>query len=126
MKGFTLIETIMSIVIIGIAFLGLVAVFTGVFTNAVRDEVMTVSTMLAKGEMERVMRLDFSDVDDENRDSPANFGGDFTNYSWQVRVDAVPTSIATDPSMTNYKQVEARVTNAMVGDISLKTIVTNN
>jgi len=125
MKGFTLIETVISIVVIGIISLGLVAVLTGVFTNAVRDEAMTVATMLAKGEMERVTRLDFVDVVDENRDDPENFGGNFSNYSWQVRVDAVPEDIAEDAEMENYKQVEVRVTNTMIGDISLKTIVTN-
>ena len=125
MKGFTLIETVMSIVVIGIAFLGLLAVVTAVFTNAAHDEVMTIATELAKGEMERVTNLAFANVVDENRDSPAAFSGNFSNYSWQVRVDAVPTAIATDPTMANYKQVEVRITNAIVGDVSLKTIVTN-
>lgn len=126
MKGFTLIETIIAIMVIGVAFLGLVAVFTGVFTNAARDEVMSIATMLAKGETERVSGLSFANVADENRDSPVAFTGNFTNYSWQVRVDAVPVAIASDPTMANYKQVEARITNAIIGDVSLKTIVTNN
>ncbi len=125
MKGFTLVETLISIVVIGIAFLGLAAVFTGVFTNAVRDEGMTIATMLAKGEMERVIGLSFSEVDDEHRDDPVTFGGDFSNYFWQVRIDAVPETIAVNPEKTEYKQVEVRVTNAIVGDISLKTIITN-
>lgn len=125
MKGFTLIETIISIVIIGIISLGLIAVFTGVFTNATRDEAVIIALNLAKGEMERVIRLDFVDIVDENKDSPANFGGNFSNYSWQVRVDPVPEDIADDEEMTYYKQVEARVTNVIAGDISLKTIVTN-
>ncbi len=125
MKGFTLIETIIAIVVIGIAFLGLLAVVTGVFTNATHDEVMAIATMLAKGEMERVSGLTFLNVVDENRDAPASFTGNFSNYSWQVRVDAVPAAIATDPGMTNYKQVEARITNVIAGDLSLKTIVTN-
>jgi len=125
-KGFTLIETVIGIVVIGIIALGLFATFTGVFTNAVRDEVVTVATSLAKGEMERVTRLSFASVVDQNRGTPVSFGGNFTNYSWQIRVDAVPVGIANDPGMTNYKQVESRVTNAFVGDISLKTIVTNN
>ena len=125
MKGFTLIETIIAIVVIGIAFLGLVSVVTGVFTNAMHDEVMGIATMLAKGEMERVSGLTFANVVDENRDAPASFTGNFSNYSWQVRVDAVPAAIATDPGMTNYKQVEARITSVIAGDLSLKMIATN-
>jgi len=125
MKGFTLIETIMAILVLSIAFLGLVAVVIGVFTNATHDEAMTIATMLAKGEMERVMGLSFANVDDENEDSPVAFTGNFSNYSWEVIVSAVPVAIASDPTMTNYKQVEAMVTNAIAGDINLKTIVTN-
>lgn len=126
MKGFTLIETVIGIVVLGIIALGLFATFTGVFTNAARDEVVTIATSLAKGELERVGRLSFASVVDQNRDSPVSFGGNFANYSWQIRVDAVPVAIASDAGMAQYKQVESRVTNPMVGDISLKTIVTNN
>ncbi len=126
MRGFTLIETVIGIVAIGIIALGLFATFTGVFTNACRDEVATIGTSLAKGEMERVARLSFASIVDQNRGAPVSFGGNFSNYSWQIRVDPVPSGIASDPGMTNYKQVESRVTNALIGDISLKTIVTNN
>lgn len=126
MKGFTLIETVIGIVVIGIIAIGLFATFTGVFTNAVRDEVVTIATSLAKGELERTARLSFAGIVDQNRNSPVSFGGNFSNYSWQIRVDPVPIGIANDPGMVNYKQVESRVTNPMAGDISLKTIVTNN
>ncbi len=126
MRGFTLIETVIGIVVIGIIAIGLFATFTGVFTNAVRDEVMSVAVSLAKGEMERVTALSFANIVDQNRDLPASFGGNFNNYSWQIRVDAVPAGIADDSGMVNYKQVESRVTNLIVGDISLKTIITNN
>jgi len=125
MRGFTLVETIISIVVIGIVFLGLLAVFTGVYTDVVYDEAMTVATMLAKAEMERAIGLGFAGVSDQNRDSPLAFSGNFSNYSWQIRVDAVPVAIADDPTMTNYKQVEARVAHAMAGSVSLKTIMTN-
>jgi len=126
MKGFTLIETVIGIVVLGIIALGLFATFTGVFTNAVRDEVVTIATSLAKGELERTARLSFASVVSQNAGSPVSFGGNFTNYSWQIVVSAVPVAIASDAGMAQYKQVESRVTNPMVGDISLKTIVTNN
>jgi prepilin-type N-terminal cleavage/methylation domain-containing protein len=126
MRGFTLIETVIGIVVIGIIALGLFATFTGVFTHAVRDEVLTVATNLAKGELERVSRLSYASIVNQNRDAPVSFGGNFANYSWQIRVDAVPVAIANDAGMANYKQVESRVTNPIAGDVSLKTILTNN
>jgi len=126
MRGFTLIETVIGIVIIGVVFAGLLAVFTGVFTNAMRDEALTVATSLAKGELERVTRRSYINIVDQNRGAPVSFGGNFVNYSWQVRVDPVPSGIGSNPSMSNYKQVESRVTNPMVGDVSLITVITNN
>ena len=126
MKGFTLIETVIGIVALGIIALGLFAIFTGVFTNAARDEVVTIATSLAKGELERTARLSFASIVSQHAGSPVSFGGNFTNYSWQIVVSAVPVAIANDAGMAQYKQVESRVTNPMVGNISLKTIVTNN
>jgi len=126
MKGFTLIETIIGIVVLGVIALGLFATFTGVFKNAVQDETITVAVSLAKGEMERVTKLAWASILNQYRDAPVSFGGNFSNYSWQVRVDRVPTAIVHTTNMNQYKQVEVRVTNPIVGDISLKTIVTNN
>ncbi|PIW68498.1 MAG: hypothetical protein COW10_02215 [Candidatus Omnitrophica bacterium CG12_big_fil_rev_8_21_14_0_65_42_8] len=123
MRGFTLIETVIGIVVLGVIALGLFATFTGVFTNAVRDEVLAVATNLAKGELERVSRLAYVSI---NSTYSVSFGGNFANYSYQVIVSSVPPAIANDPDKLQYKQVEVRVTNPMVGDISLKTIVTNN
>ena len=112
MRGFTLIETIISIVVIGIAFLGLVAVVTGVFTNATHDEAMAIATMLAKGEMERVSGLGWPVADDSG-----GFSGNFTNYSWEVDV--------TDTD-SEHRQVDVIVTNAMIGSVTLTTMATNN
>jgi len=124
-NGFTLVETIISVVVIGIAFLGLLAVFTGTYTRAVYGDALTTATMLADGEMERVKGLGFASVSDQNRDAPVAFGGNFSNFFWQVRVDAVPVAIATDPTMTNYKKVEVRVSNGIIGYVSINTVVTN-
>ena len=112
MRGFTLIETIISIVVIGIVFLGLVAVIIGVFTHATRDEVMTVATMLAKGEMERVSGLGWSVADDSG-----SFSGNFSDYSWEVDV--------TDTD-SEHRQIDVSVTNTMIGTVTLTTMATNN
>lgn len=125
MKGFTLIETIIAIVVIGIMFFGLSSVFTGVFTSVTRDESMTIAVMLMRQEMERVVGLGFGNIVNEHKDSPVTFGGNYNNYLWQVRVDPVPVSIADDTGMVEYKQVEVRVSNAISGDLSLTTIVSN-
>jgi len=120
MGGFTLIETIISILIIGIAFTGLLAVFTAVFKDALYDEAVAVSCMLARGEMEKAIAQGFSITS-----SSGNYTGPFSNYSWEVVVGAVPQEIADDPDMNNYKEITVYVTNQIAGRVYLKTIIAN-
>lgn len=127
-KGFSLVELVLVIVVAGIAIPGVIFTFYELARKSVYDEAMTTATMLAEGELERVMQKGFANITDEHRDSPVSFGGDFTGYTWQVRVDYVnsgdlDTAVA---GSTEYKRVETRVTNNVVGDVGLKTIVTNN
>lgn len=125
-KGFTLVELVLVIVVAAIAIPGVIFTFYELSRRSIYDEAMTTATMLAEGELERALQKNFANIIDENRDTPASFGGNFSAYSWQVRVDPVPDGLATDPLMSQYKQVEARVTNSITGDVSLKTVVTNN
>ena len=125
-KSFSLIELILVMLIAGIAIPAVIMTFAELAKKSVQDEAMQASTMLAEGELERVLQKSFDAVLDEYRDSPVSCGGNFSGYTWQVRVDAVPSGIANDPTMLQYKQVEVRVTNSTAGDVSLWTIVTNN
>jgi len=124
--SFSLVELIIIIVIAAIAIPGVVFIFHEVSRKSVYDEAMSSAVMLAEGELERVIQKSFSSITDENRDSPVPFGAGFSGYNWQIRVDAVPSNLASDSGMLQYKQVESRVTNNLIGDISLKTVVTNN
>ncbi len=123
--GFTLVELVLVMVIAGVAIPGVIFTFNQVVRKSVNDEMMYTATMLAEGELERVMQKSFINVVDENRDNPVSFGGNFNGYKYQVRIDPVPSNLASDPSMQNYKQIESRVTNGIIGDISLTTVVTN-
>ena len=125
-KAFSLPELIITIVVAAIAIPGVMFVFQEVSRKSVYDEAINTAVMLAGGEMERAIRRNFVNITDENRDAPVSFGGNFSAYSWQIRIDAVPLTLATDTSMTQYKQVESRVTNSIIGDVSLKTVVTNS
>jgi len=125
-KGFTLMESVLAMIVAAIAIPGVILVFNEVMKKSINDEVIYTATMLAEGELERVIQKDFVSITDENRNSPVSFGGNFSGYTWQIRVDAVPTALASDPSKLQYKQIEARVTNSSVGDVSLFTVATNN
>lgn len=125
-KGFSLIELVLVIVVAGIAIPAVILTFYELSHKSAYDEAMTTAVMLAEGELERTVQKAFANIMDENRDNPVSFGGNFLGYRWQIRVDAVPVSLANDPSMSQYKQIEARVSNNIIGDVSLKTIATNN
>ena len=123
-KSFALVELVLVIIVAGIAIPGLMYLFNQLARKSVNDEAMFTATMLAEGELERAVQQNFANVADQNRNSPVSFSGNFSGYSWQIRVDAVPAAVANDPGMAQYKQVEARVTGNIIGDVSLKTVVT--
>ena len=122
-KGFALVELVLVILVAGIAIPGIIYLFGELARESINDEAMHTATMLAEGELERVIQQNFANVTDQNRNNPVSFGGNFSGYSWQIRVDAVPTALANDPGMSQYKQVEARVTSNIIGNVSLKTVV---
>lgn len=122
-KGFSLIELVIAILIVGISMLSLSLLFSQVMKTYAGPEVMQVATALTEQEMERVSALRYSDIANED---PTVFPGNFSNYTWQVTVSAVPAALAIDPGMTDYKQVEVAVSNSIIGSVTLTTVVTNN
>lgn len=122
-KGFTLIEAVISIVVLSIAIGALITVFTNVVKFSVAPEVLNVSDQLAERELDRVTGLRYSEITSH---ASTAFGGNFPNYSYQVVVSAVPAAIANDPTMAQYKQVQVIVTHTINGSITLSTIVTNH
>ena len=122
-KGFTMIELIIAIVILSIAIGTLGVVIANMTTQAVLPGVLNTSTQLAEQEMERVSGLRFSAIANE---ASTSYTGNFSAYSYQVTVSAVPVALANDPGQAQYKQVQVTVTHTAGGSISLTTIVTNN
>jgi prepilin-type N-terminal cleavage/methylation domain-containing protein len=128
-KAFSLIELILVVVVLGIAVFGLITVAQEVMLETHKPEVISTATALAEKEAERVTRLSFAAVDDENRDSPQSYGGNFSTYSWEVRVDSIDDAapnLGSDPDMDNYKVVEIRIHHDLLGGyISLVFLRTN-
>lgn len=122
-KGFTLIETLIAVVVMGIAVGALLLVLTSVVDQTVLPEIHNVGSHLLEREFERVTSQRFAAV--VNEPSTA-FPGSFSDYSWQVAVSPVPAALASDPGMSQYKQVLVTVTHASGGAVSLSTVVTNN
>ena len=107
-RAFSLVELVLVIVIAGISIPGVIITFYELSRKSIYDEAMTSAVMLAEGELERATRKSFANVLDEHRDSPISFAGNFSAYSWQVRVDYVE-STDLDAAVawpTDYKLVE--------------------
>jgi prepilin-type N-terminal cleavage/methylation domain-containing protein len=125
--GFTLTELVMVIVVTTIVAAGLASAVINTIIGIPRVETISTATALCAGEADRVRALPFASVADQNRDSPASFGGSFANYSWEVRVDSIDTAqpnLGSDPTMQNYKVVEVRVYNSLINYVSIKFLRT--
>lgn len=122
-QGFTFIELIIAIAILSVAVTVLLVVFASVTEQTVMSELLSVDTYLAEQELERITGMRFSQVASSG---PTAYGGDFSDYEYEITVSPVPVALAADPAMSQYKQVEVTVRHATAGAVSLTTIVTNN
>lgn len=134
-KAFTLIETILVVVVLGISLPPLCILIVNVVQKNVLSQVQATATSLAEREMERVTALRFSGV---NCEPQTALGSPFSTYAYKVDVDYVNaadlnTSVG-QPSLcasaggttTNYKRVQITVSHSITGDLKLTTLVTNN
>jgi prepilin-type N-terminal cleavage/methylation domain-containing protein len=116
-SGFTLVELVAVIVVLGVCLAPIGIMFHEVMIKHATPETIQVATALAEGEMERVTGLAFGSVANAGPTAFANF----PNYTWQV----VVSNLSGESDQTEYKQVEVRVINSTIGvQVSLFTIVT--
>jgi len=121
-RGFTLIETIAAVVVLAIAVGTLLHVMGYAIQFTIRPDVMSTATHLAEGELERVTNLRYSQIANQG---PTASPAPFSNYTYEIRVSAVPVALANDPAMAQYKQVEVIIAHPSMGGITLTTVVTN-
>ena len=110
-------------VVLSIGIASLLIVLANLTNFVVVPEFLNVGTGLAEQELERVTARRYSQITDA---ASTPFPGSFSNFSYQIIVAAVPATLANDPAMNQYKQVEVRVRHTKAGTVSLRTVVTNN
>ncbi len=106
-KGFSLIETVISIALVGIALIGLAQLFTYSVMNNARSDRMTNSTFLAQQQIDFLRNQSSTDLNtlatspiDEQIDVNSDGTFDFrrvtriqvSGYYWGVRVQVFPAS----------------------------------
>jgi prepilin-type N-terminal cleavage/methylation domain-containing protein len=124
-KGFTLIEVIISMVVIAIVMYAAIAIFITSGAKGANVEVFTVAQSLAEGKLEEAMAHEFADVSSE---AEINFTGDLSNYSYEiisnyVSGEALDSAVG---SATDYKKIQVLIRHSKLANpIQLESIRTN-
>ncbi|MBM3244268.1 MAG: prepilin-type N-terminal cleavage/methylation domain-containing protein [Candidatus Omnitrophica bacterium] len=124
-KGFTLIETVIVIIVLAITLTPFSVLTTNVISRNVRSQGTATAVSLAEQEMERVTALRFSLAVDE---AAASFSAPFNGFTKEIIVDYVNSGSLNTPvaGPTDYKRVQVKVTSATADTITLTTLITND
>jgi len=124
-KGFTLVETVMTMIILGIVLTPFSVLTTNVIARNVRSQASATAVALAESEMERVTSLRFSLVNDE---ALSSFSAPFNGFTKEIAVDYVNPNALDTPvaGPTDYKRIQIKVSSATADTITLTTLVAND
>lgn len=107
-KGMTLIEVIMTMVIVAIAFYALVAVYATLSRRNVSIETINEKLYLAQEKMEEYLALPFNSVVTVNTTTIES--ANFRDYKYQILVTTVATSdLSTVVASSPFKKVQVKV-----------------
>lgn len=125
-KGFTLIETIITLVVLSIAAVGVLSVFTTGIKGSSNPLIIDQAVQLAQEKMDEAIALrksgGFAAVNTINPGLPV-FPAPFNTYAWSRVVDCDPTFV---PCPAQYQRVTITVSwNAGVDSVSLITLISN-
>ena len=120
-KGVTLIELIISIVIMSIAFYSLINVFTTVAPGDINVRTLTIGTHLLNEKMEEVMLKSYTGIATQ---AATSFNSPFNNYQYRVVVDYVSSSEPDVVSGTDKgcKRVKLQVWGAKLNTLEAVTL----
>ncbi len=130
MAGFTLIETIITLVVLSLAAVGVLAVFTSGMKGSVNPLILSQATQFAQGEMDQVIG---------EKALPGGFGSIVTGGCVLTAPDpgfncsrtvcyvspADLNSTAACGVATNYKHVTVTIMQTVVGSVSVDSLITN-
>jgi len=113
-KGFTLIELIISTVVLGLCVIPIALIHQEAMHGSYQTKVLTVATALAEEKMEETLILGFSGVASV---ASTSFASPFDDYSYQVTVHYVNGSdmdTSVDPTVTTYRNIEVQVSHSLI------------
>ncbi|MBI5078654.1 prepilin-type N-terminal cleavage/methylation domain-containing protein [Candidatus Saganbacteria bacterium] len=123
-KGLSLVEVVIGLTVIGIAFYLLIAVFVAIVPRTVVIETFNKKNYLAQEKMEEYLTRDFTGIISVGA---AAFTGDFSNYNYQIVVTYVATNdLNAAVALSPYKNVKVRVWGGPVdtaGTVEITSVV---
>ncbi|MBW1698731.1 MAG: prepilin-type N-terminal cleavage/methylation domain-containing protein [Deltaproteobacteria bacterium] len=116
-SGFTLVEVLVTMVILAIALLGMAALLAGIMQGNTYSNMVTTATTLAQEKLEEVRRIGYSGVESGEE----NYG-DITDFPLFKRT----TNVTSDSPAAGMKTVTVTVYwNSNNKSVELKTILTD-
>lgn len=117
-RGFTLVETIMVIIFLGVAFIAVLQVMSSSVSHSVDTELLTRATALAEEKMEKIVGdkngRGYAYLVNSNYPTEANAGG---NHGFTRSVSIVEYS--------TYKSIQVSVAHTGIQPVRLVSFVTN-
>lgn len=122
--GYGAVEFIIIIIIFAMAAAALLGILKSISHRAAISQTIQTATDLALQEFERVTALRFSVIADE----PSTFyAPPFEEHSFIVKTGYITAELAdSNGAVTAYKKVEVTVSNKLIKDVKLTSIMANN
>ena len=120
-SGFTLIELIMIIVILSIAFVPITSMILQGVRGSVDADISAKTLALAQKKMEETRQLEFSAVST----SSGNFSSPFADYSYNVGLEYVDKNFNTTVS-SKYKKIAVTVQYVSGYSLTLTTVISDH
>ncbi len=123
--GFTLIETVITLIVLSIAAVGVLSVFTVGITGSANPLIINQAVQLAQGEMDEVLgervAYGFGGINASCITTmPSGFG--CTRTITYVNPGSLNTTAG---GPTNYKHVTVSISQPTIGSIGLDTLISN-
>jgi len=124
-KGFTLIETIVLIVLAGILLPAIIVPFATGIKGSGKPEMVNKAMFLAQQKMEEFMKFDYSNAVLNAIALTPYSNTDFPNYQWQWSIAYVDNSFAASGTDVGYKMILVRVQDPENSTYELTSVVAN-
>ena len=124
-KGFTLIECIIFIVIVGVFLVHVVNPLTTGLSEIDTPEIVASAVFLAEARREELVQAVYSSITSDA--TPVTLTGNYSAFSRKVTVALVDANLADSASDQGYKKVDIRIYHSKlpVAGIGITTLFTN-